>query len=139
MFRFSERSLKKLEGVHPDIIKVVKRAIEITPVDFGIIHGVRTQAEQNALYEQGRTKPGKIVTWTRNSKHLKQKDGYGHAIDVAAYKKGTLSWDAELYYEIATAIKNAAKELDIMLYWGPDIGIKGDLGHFQLGEKNVRN
>lgn len=132
MYVLSKRSLEKISGVHPDIVKVVKRAIEITPVDFGVIQGVRTQQEQDDLYAQGRTKPGNIVTWTRNSKHLKQSDGFGHAIDVVAYVKGQVSWAPSLYDDISNAMKQAARELAVNLKWGPDVGIKGDLGHYEL-------
>ncbi len=57
MFNFSQRSKDKMKGVHPDLIKVMEEAIRISPIDFAIVQGVRTQEEQNALYEQGRTKP----------------------------------------------------------------------------------
>ena len=43
-FRLSARSLSRLEGVHPDLVKVVKRAIELTEVDFMVTEGVRTAA-----------------------------------------------------------------------------------------------
>ena len=40
-FKLSNRSLEKLEGVYPDLVATVKRAIEITEVDFGVTAGVR--------------------------------------------------------------------------------------------------
>ena len=67
-FNLSQRSLDKLEGVHPDMVAVVKRAIELTDVDFGVTYGVRTLAEQKELYESGRSQ-------TMKSKHLIQGDG----------------------------------------------------------------
>ena len=55
MFNYSKQSLQKLEGVHPDLVKVMKLAITNSPYDFKITQGVRTGAEQYALYCQGRT------------------------------------------------------------------------------------
>ena len=40
-FKLGKRSLSNLKGVHPDLVKVVKRAIELTEVDFTVIE--RTQ------------------------------------------------------------------------------------------------
>ena len=50
-FKLSGRSLNKLEGVHPTMVDTVKRAIEVSKVDFGVIYGVRSLAEQKKLYE----------------------------------------------------------------------------------------
>ena len=54
-FSLSNRSKGKLEGVHPDMVSVVKRAIELTKVDFGVTYGVRTLEEQKKLYDSGRS------------------------------------------------------------------------------------
>ena len=77
-FNLSNRSKKKLEGVHPDMVAVVERAIEITKVDFGVTYGVRTVEEQEKLVASGRSQ-------TMKSKHLIQDSGYSHAVDVVAY------------------------------------------------------
>ena len=63
-------SLKNLQGVHPQLVAVVQRAIQVTTQDFSVLQSVRTQAEQDEKYAQGRTKPGPVVTWTRHSKHI---------------------------------------------------------------------
>lgn len=131
-FRFSQRSIDRMSGVHPDLVKVAHRALEMSPIDFGISQGVRTLEEQKRLYAQGRTAPGPIVTWTMNSLHLKQADGFGHAIDVLAYVKGKVSWDEKLYEEIAEPFKTAAAVLGIDLVCGADWQ-PSDLPHFQLG------
>jgi peptidoglycan L-alanyl-D-glutamate endopeptidase CwlK len=136
-FYLSRASLSKLQGVHPDLVKVVKRAIEITPVDFKITCGLRTQIEQAALYAQGRTKPGKIVTWTMNSQHLIQASGYGHAIDVAALDGGEITWDWPHYEAIADAMRRAAEELDVAITWGGTF-TRRDGAHFQLDTKVYR-
>ena len=53
MYSLSNRSLKKLDGVHPDLVDVVKRAIEITEIDFGVSEGVRTLETQKEYLEKG--------------------------------------------------------------------------------------
>ena len=78
MYKLSGRSLNKLEGVHPTMVDTVKRAIELSKVDFGVIYGVRSLAEQKRLYEAKRSQ-------TMKSKHLVQEDGYSHAVDLMDY------------------------------------------------------
>ena len=45
-FNLSQKSLDRLEGVNDDMVRVVKKAIELTKVDFGVICGLRTVEEQ---------------------------------------------------------------------------------------------
>lgn len=131
MFKLSKRSLEVLGTVNPALQNVVKRAIEISTVDFAVVQGNRTQAEQNALYEQGRTKPGKIVTWTRKSNHIG-----GRAVDLAPYVNGKLEWDDNgklgLWPQIANAMKLAACELGVKIGWGGDWEKTKDRPHFEL-------
>ena len=77
-FKLSSRSLGKLEGVNPLLVDTVKRAIEVSSVDFGVIYGVRTLEEQKKLYAAGRSQ-------TMKSRHLIQQDGTSHAVDLMAY------------------------------------------------------
>ena len=111
MFQLSSRSLGKLEGVHPNLVAVVKRAIELTDVDFGVTYGVRTLAEQEELYNTGRSQ-------TMKSKHLIQDDGYSHAVDLVAYFGSNVSWELNVYDDIADAVAEAANEVGIPLKWG---------------------
>ena len=97
-FKLSGRSLGKLEGVHPVLVDTVKRAIEVSKVDFGVIYGVRSLAEQKRLYEAKRSQ-------TMKSKHLVQEDGYSHAVDLMAYDGSDPSWDIVMYDDIADAMK----------------------------------
>lgn len=127
-FNLSGASLLKMNGVHPDLQKVVKRSIELSTVDFRVIQGVRTQEYQDELYAQGRTKPGKIITNTRDSKHI-----HGLAVDLAALIDGAISWEPQYYSSIATAMYDASKELQIPITWGGDWKIK-DLDHFELAD-----
>lgn len=110
-FRLGSRSLAKLEGVHPDLVAVVQRAIELTDVDFGVTYGVRTVEEQEKLVAQGRSQ-------TMKSKHLIQPDGYSHAVDLVAYFGSDISWELNVYDNIADAMAEAANEVGIPLKWG---------------------
>ena len=54
-FKLGKRSLSNLEGVHPDLVKVVNRAIELTQVDFTVIEGLRTKERQAQLLKEKKT------------------------------------------------------------------------------------
>ena len=110
-FKLSGRSLGKLEGVHPVLVDTVKRAIEVSSVDFGVIYGVRSLAEQKRLYKAKRSQ-------TMKSKHLVQEDGYSHAVDLMAYDGSDPSWDIVMYDDIADAMKEAALETGAKICWG---------------------
>ena len=120
-FRVSALSRSRLKGVHPDLIRVVDRALMLSSVDFMVIEGVRTPERQRALYAQGRTKPGRIVTWTLRSRHLVQADGFGHAVDLAPYP---LDWEGPARFPkfdaIARAMFAAADDLGVAIRWGAD-------------------
>ena len=119
-------SEKKLKNVKPALVKIVRRAAEIGP-SFTVVQGNRTLAEQKALYAQGRTRKGPIVTWTLNSKHIG-----GSAIDFAALVNGKISWNTKYYPPIVKAFKQAAKELKTPIVAGADWKAR-DWGHIQLG------
>ncbi len=134
-------SIANLRGVHIDLVRVVTLAITLTKVDFKVIEGVRTPERQRALYAQGRTAPGPVVTWTLNSNHFRQRDGFGHAVDLlpAPYDwKATAPFD-----EVARAMRLAGEMLGIPIRWGKDwdgdgrVGEKGesDSPHFELARR----
>lgn len=133
-FAFGHGSKNNLTGLRPELIDVNNRALSYGLMDFAVVQGVRTLEQQKELYDQGRTKPGKIVTWTLKSYHLIQKDGYGHAYDICPYYKGALQWDdIEAFNYLATLHLRAALELNVQLEWGghwPDE--QRDRPHFQL-------
>lgn len=110
-FRLSQRSLDRLEGVHPEMVAVVERAIQLTEVDFGVTQGVRTLEEQKANVAAGRSQ-------TMRSKHLLQDDGFSHAVDVVAYVGSDVSWELNLYDDICDAFKQAAEEVGCSIKWG---------------------
>ena len=110
-FRLSDRSLAKLENVNEGMANVVKKAIELTKIDFGVIYGVRTLDEQKKLYDA-------VKSQTMNSKHLIQDDGTCHAVDLMAYVEGSASWELNLYDDLADAMKWAATEEGVPIRWG---------------------
>tara|TARA_B100001094_G_C18166372_1_gene792314 strand:+ start:749 stop:1216 length:468 start_codon:yes stop_codon:yes gene_type:complete len=110
-FKLSGRSLGKLEGVHPDLVETVKEAIKVSLVDFGVIYGVRSLAEQQKLYDAGRSQ-------TMKSRHLVQEDGYSHAVDLMAYDGSNPSWDIVMYDDIADAMLMAANKTGAKICWG---------------------
>ena len=110
-FKLSNRSLSKLEGVSEDLVETVKKAIELTSVDFGVIYGVRSLAEQEKLFKSGRSQ-------TMKSKHLLQDDGTAHAVDLMAYQDGEPCWEIQVYDEIADSMKEAAVRTGTKIRWG---------------------
>ena len=144
----SEASIEKMKGVHPKLIGLMKKAISNSPYDFKIVQGLRTAEYQNELYQQGRTKPGKIVTkldgYNKKSNHQAKADGYGHAVDIAVcghydqngiYVKYTT--DAEMFdnkklVEISRHVKAVAKEMGMEIVWGGDWKTLYDTPHYEL-------
>jgi peptidoglycan L-alanyl-D-glutamate endopeptidase CwlK len=128
-FVLGSTSKKNLARVHPDLVRVARRAIELTPVDFRITQGARTMAEQKRLVAAGASK-------TLNSRHVLEnnKSGLACAVDVVALLDGKIKWDWPLYPRIAKAFKQAAKELGVPLEWGGECFGKRfiDGPHFQL-------
>lgn len=119
-FVLSKLSLSRLEGVHPDLVKVVKRAIEITEVDFRVSEGLRSKSRQAELVKVG-------ASQTNNSRHFT-----GHAVDLVAMIGLEVRWDWPLYHKLADAMKQAAKELNVPIEWGGDWITFKDGPHFQL-------
>lgn len=120
MFVLGSRSLKMLTGVHPDLVKVVKRAIEITEIDFTVTEGLRTVARQRQLVAAG-------ASQTMKSRHIT-----GHAVDLAALVAGKVRWHWPLYAKLADAMKRAATEVGVPIEWGGDWRTLKDGPHFQL-------
>lgn len=141
MPRYSQRSKDALKGVHPDLVKVMEAAIVNSPVDFTIIQGVRTTAQQQALYAQGRTKPGAKVTnadGVRNkSNHQVKADGFGHAVDLYPFYNGSIQiHDKQVIPKlriITDHIKKVANELGVKITCGIDWRNPFDPPHVQLG------
>lgn len=132
-YALGTKSRERLVGVHPDLVRVVERAIEITTQDFMVLEGLRSQERQDELYAQGRTKPGPIVTWVKVGTHTN-----GTAVDLVPYP---VDWnDLTKFDAISAAMFQAAKELGVKIRWGADWNRNGtprergesDSPHFEL-------
>ena len=115
-----DRSRKRLEGVHPDLVAVVLGTAQITEVDFIVTEGLRTKERQEQLVRAGASK-------TLKSRHLT-----GHAVDLAAKVGNEVRWDWPLYHKLASAMKDSAATLGIEIEWGGDWKSFPDGPHFQL-------
>ena len=119
-WRFSKRSEAHMVGVHPDLVRVARRALELSTVDFGITEGLRTIERQRQLVAAGASK-------TMKSRHIT-----GHALDVVAYVGSEVRWDWPLYTQISKAWKQAAIDLKLHVEWGGDWRTLKDGPHYQL-------
>lgn len=120
MIKLSNKSLGRLKGLHPDLVKVVKRAAEISDLDFTVLEGMRTIERQRELVKKG-------ASQTMNSRHLT-----GHAVDLAPLSNGVVSWDWPLYYKLEKIVKKAAKDVGVTIEWGGDWKKFKDGPHWQL-------
>jgi len=120
MFSFGSRSLSRLKGIHPDLRKVMDRAIITTDVDFTVLEGLRSIERQRKLLTSGATR-------TLRSRHLT-----GHAVDIAPLVDGKVSWDWPIYYRLSPVIKKAAQDVGVKIEWGGDWRSFKDGPHWQL-------
>lgn len=108
-FKFSQRSENNLRGVNPVLVRVIRRALELSPDDFAVIEGRRTPEKQAEYVRKGSSQ-------THNSRHLT-----GDAVDVlpSAMKPG-MDWNenAHLFDPVLLAIKTAADEQGVILRFG---------------------
>lgn len=114
------RSLSRLEGVHPDLVRVVKKAAALSDLDFTVLEGLRTVERQKQLVAQGASK-------TMNSRHIT-----GHAVDLAPMIAGEVRWDWPLYHKLAKIVKSAAADEKVPLQWGGDWRAFKDGPHWEL-------
>jgi peptidoglycan LD-endopeptidase CwlK len=115
-----QRSLNRLEGVHPDLVRVVKKAAVLSDLDFTVLEGLRTVERQKQLVAQGASR-------TMNSRHIT-----GHAVDLAPMIGGKVSWDWPLYHRLAKIVKSAAADEKVPLVWGGDWRAFKDGPHWEL-------
>ena len=119
-FDFSERSRRNLQGVHPDLVRVMWRAIRITPIDFVITEWLRTEARQRQLVDAGASR-------TMRSRHLT-----GHAVDVAVLIGREVRWDWPLYVQLSRVVKEASVIERVAITWGGDWPKFRDGPHYEL-------
>lgn len=110
-FKFGAASEAQMVGVSPRLIQVVRLALAHSTQDFGVHDGLRNDDEQAALVRSG-------ASQTMNSKHRRQADGFGHAVDLVPYVNGKLRWEWGPIYPIAEAMRKAGRELRVPLTWG---------------------
>lgn len=116
---------ERLEGVHPELVGIIKMAAELAPFDIVVLEGVRSRERQVELVKEGHSK-------TLNSRHLMQKCGFGCATDVAPMVDGQISWRWPSYHKLAPIVKDAAETLGVPLEWGGDFKTFPDGPHWQL-------
>lgn len=121
--------MQRLDGVHPDLVRVSKRVIERSPIDFGIVEGVRSFERQAQLVQERKST-------TLHSLHLVQEHtGFGHAIDVFAFVGGKASWQPKYYGPIIQTFITEAAILGIQLEFGLLWKDFIDAPHIQLNRK----
>jgi len=162
-FTLGATSRARLVGVHPDLVRVIERAIQTTPVDFKVIEGVRSDDQAWINWGKGRSAEACVaakvparyaqpsiakVTWLRDplaTKHRRQADGFGHAVDLLP---APYDWKAPGPFDsVARAVLEAAGELGVGLRWGADWDRDGrprergesDSPHFELIASAVRS
>lgn len=123
-YKFSQRSEKNLVGVNPALVAAARRALELSPIDFGITEGLRSRERQKQLVVAG-------ASQTMNSRHLTD-----HTLDVVTFLGSNINWDWKYYEQIATAFKRASAELDIPIEWGGDWETLKDGPYFQLPHRD---
>ena len=118
-YQFSNTSLERLSTCEQGLQEVMKLAIKRSPIDFGIAEGHRSVERQQEYYSQGRTKPGKIITYIDGVKK-KGKHNYNpsKAVDIYAYVNGKASWKVEHLCIIAGVILSCSIELGVKIEWG---------------------
>ena len=122
--KFGSRSLKSMQGIHPDLRLVLDKALQDSPLDFVVIEGLRTKERQKQLVASGASK-------TLDSRHIT-----GHAVDLLPIGvDGKPAFDWPLYNQLGPAVKKAAEELSIELDWGGDWKSFKDGPHFELDRK----
>lgn len=119
-FRFGAKSEERLQGVHPDLVKVVRRALELSKVDFSVAEGLRSYERQKQLVAEGKSR-------TMKSRHLS-----GHAVDLYPVSKAGAEWVREDFTEVVDAMRRAAKALGIPVEHGHDWASFPDSPHHQL-------
>ena len=120
MRKYSQRSLNNLRGIHPDLRRVIDRALQDSPLDFVVIEGLRSEERQRQLVASGASR-------TMNSRHLT-----GHAVDLMPIGPNGPAFDWPLYDQLGPAVKEAAEKEGVALDWGGDWKSFRDGPHFEL-------
>lgn len=119
-FAFGPRSEERLQGVHPDLVKIVRRALQLSTVDFSVVEGLRSLARQRELVADGKSR-------TLRSRHIT-----GHAVDLYPVSRAGAEWVRQDFELVVQAMKQAAAELGLPLECGHDWRSFADSPHHQL-------
>ena len=133
---FYVKSLPKLDGVHPDLVRVILRAAEFYAGDYLATEGARSPERQKALRDAG-------ASQTLRSRHVPASNacGLSCAVDLAVWldldedgnvDNGEIRWDWPLYKVLADAVEEAARVEGVPIEWGGDWKSFKDGPHFQL-------
>jgi peptidoglycan LD-endopeptidase CwlK len=118
--KFTARDEQRMIGLHPDLVRVMRRAAATTSIPFTVIEGMRTLATQRQYVARGASR-------TLRSRHLT-----GHAIDIAPLIGGKITWAWPVYHQLAPIIKAAAAAEGVPIEWGGDWRTFKDGPHWQL-------
>lgn len=120
MRKYSSRSLRNLKGVHPDLRRVIDRALQDSPLDFIVIEGVRSVERQREMVASG-------ASQTMNSRHIT-----GHAVDLLPIGPNGAEFAWPLYHKLGPAVEAAAKAEGVPITWGGRWSKFRDGPHFEL-------
>ena len=121
-----ERSERNIATLLPQAQPIARALIESAAaigIAIKIISGTRTFAEQDALYEQGRTKSGRIVT---NARGGYSNHNFGIAFDIGVFEGGRYLDESPAYKAVG------ALGIKLGLEWGGNWKTIQDEPHFQL-------
>lgn len=127
-FSFSKRSLDNFKDVHPDLIQVAYVTLKISPLDFGIIEGLRTGPRQHEMFVAGKSQ----LDWPGKPGELQGRHLTGHALDFDVFVDGVLTWDVKYYVQMGALFKQVALGLSIPIHWGGDNPHWKDEDHIEL-------
>ena len=131
MRHWDARSLRNLTGIHPDLRRVMDRALQEAPFAFVVTEGLRTIERQRELVRVGASN-------ILNSRHLT-----GHAVDLVPYvdidKDGRVEVEEiyawPLYHKLAPFITAAADKEDVAIVWGGSWRSFKDGPHWELDRR----
>lgn len=119
-FSFGPKSEARLHGVHPDLVRIVRKALELSKVDFSVVEGLRSQTRQEELFKAGKSR-------TMRSRHLT-----GHAVDLYPVSKDGAEWAREDFEDVVDAMRRASRSLGVPVEHGHDWKSFPDSPHHQL-------
>jgi peptidoglycan L-alanyl-D-glutamate endopeptidase CwlK len=129
----NDASRRRLDKIHPTLAAAITSLIGVLAqngLQIEVVQGLRTFAEQDALFAQGRSRPGPIVTRARGGQ---SNHNYGLAVDVVPFNNGQPNWNAPL--GVWTTIGSEAEKMG--MEWGGDWKKFVDKPHIQLPGMSV--